>query len=68
MHVTVTWWAWSPQPFDGGRMQFGGRFFVTQPHVQSREQAVGIGTHSCDVPPPSMPDPRATHTEPPVHV
>jgi len=68
MQVRVTWWAWSSQPPVGESVQLAGRFFVTHPQVQLREQAEGIGTHSWDVPPPSMPGPRATHTEPPVQV
>lgn len=53
-------------------MQPEGRCFVTHPHVQSREQAAGIGAHSYDVlAPPSgvgIPGARATHTLPPAQV
>ena len=72
MHESVTCVAGSSQPFDGGSVQLEGRFFVTQPQVQLREHAAGIGAHSYDVlAPPSgtgTPEARATHTVPPVQV
>lgn len=68
MQLSVTCSAGSSQPFDGVSVQFAGKFLVTQPQVQLREQALGIGMHPYDVLPPSMPAARVTHMVPPVQV